>query len=446
LTGNLTEGGSKRVTSILLPVSSVNHELPKLLKEAYEELEEAVVDLAERRLNVELRKQVDAGLRRGWYERRKKAKGRSRFQCQGCGSRWRGQFSRNGYRERGLDLAIGRLRLNVPRVVCSCGGSVSLHLEGLKPRQRMGDDIQALVAYWTELAYSVRQMKQAVDNALKTSVGLRSLNERFQAVVSQVPGWRSRWLQDVPPVVMLDAVWVTLMEETGEIKRDKLGRQRSVKKRVKKPVMIALGIWPEEGRKKVLDWEVGDGPGEDKVSWLRLLNRLEERGLHPHFGLQLFITDGDQALIFALEEIFWDVPRQRCVFHKIRNVLDKLSIPEVLQGQKRRAYRRKFVQQLARIWRPATRQEAIKRYNHFCQRWRPYQPQAISTLEHDFQDTLTFYDLLQLNRLWLPLYLRTTSLLERLNRKVRARMRKAGAFHSYPGLHAMLAQVLIDDL
>ena len=176
-----------------------------------------------------------------------------------------------------------------------------------------------------------------------------------------------------------------------------------------------------------------------------MLNRLEERGLHPDFGLQLFITDGDPGLIFALEELFWDVPRQRCVFHKIRNVIDKLSIPEALLKRKRRAYRRKFVQQLARIWQPATRQEAIKLYHRFCRRWRPFQPQAVSTLQHDFQDTLTFYDLLQLNRLWSPAYLRTNSLLERLNRKVRARMRKAGAFHSYPGLEAMLAQVLIGD-
>jgi transposase-like protein len=245
---------------------------------------------------------------------------------------------------------------------------------------------------------------------------------------------------------MLDAIWLTLMEDTGVVKRDKLGRQRSIKKRVKKPVMIALGVWPEQGRKKVLDWEVGDGPGEDKASWLRLLNRLEQRGLHPHFGLQLFITDGDQGLIFALEELFWDVPRQRCVFHKIRNVLDKLSIPDVLPRPKRRAYRRKFLQQLVPIWRPATRQEAIKRYNRFCRRWRPFQPDAISTLQNDFHDTLTFYDLLQLNRLWSPASLRTTSLLERLNRNVRARMREAGAFHSYSGLDAMLAQVLFDDL
>jgi transposase-like protein len=285
-------------------------------------------------------------------------------------------------------------------------------------------------------------MKDQVDAALHSSVGLRSLHERFHALAAGVPGWHSRRLREVPPVVLLDAVWLTRMEETGAVRRDARGRRRRVKQRVKQPVMIALGIWPEEGRKTVFDWEVGDGPGEDKVSWLRLLNRLETRGLHPHFGLQLFITDGDQGLIAALEELFWDVPRQRCIFHKMRNVLAKLVIPEKLAKAKRSAYRRKFAHHLARIWQPDTRQEAVKRYQRFCRRWRAYQPEAIATLEHDFQDTLTFYDLMQRNRLWSPVYLRTTSLLERLNRKVRARTRKAGAFHSASGLEAMLAQEL----
>lgn len=430
------------MTTILLPVGSVNYEVPALLKELHEDLAKTVVALAERRLNAELRRQVDAGLRRRWYARRGKAKGRGQFQCQACGSRWRGQFSRNGYRQRWLDLALGRLCIQLPRVLCSCGGSVSLHVEGLRPRQRLGDDLQALVVHWSQLAYSLRQMKHAVDAALKTSVGLRSLNKRFHMLAGRVPGWRSRRLEDVPPVVMLDAIWLTVLEETREVKPDRSGRHRPVKQRVKQPVMIALGIWPEEGRKLVLDWEVGDGPGEDKASWLRLLNRLEERGLHPHFGLQLFITDGDAGLMAALQEVFWDVPRQPCIFHKIRNVSAKLAIPELLPKPKRSAYRRKFIQHLARIWQPDTREEAIKRYHRFCRRWRPYQPQAIATLEHDFQDTLTFYDLIQRNRLWSPVYLRTTSLLERWNRNLRARMRKAGAFHSNAGLDAMLAQVL----
>jgi transposase-like protein len=307
----------------------------------------------------------------------------------------------------------------------------------------LGDDVEAVVQHWSELAHSLRQMKNELDEAWQTSVGLQTLNKRFHGLAQQVPAWRAKQLQQAPPVVMLDAVWVTVMCPTHEVKRDKLGRRRRVKKRVKQPIMVALGVWPEEGRRKVLDWEVGDGPGEDKLSWLRLLNRLEQRGLHPHFGLQLFITDGGQGLINALQEVFWDVPRQRCVFHKIRNVFQDLAVPEELPNEERRAYRRDFVQQLARIWQAPTHKDACKRFRRFCRQWGSTQPKAIATLQHDFDHTLTFYALQQRNRLWPARLLRTTSLLERLNRNVRARMRKAGAFHSTYGLQAMLFQVLI---
>ena len=87
---------TKPVTGTLMAVGGVNHKLPRTFKELHQELAEGMVALVKGRLNVEVRKQVDTGLGRGWYERRKKAKGGGQFQCQSCGSRWRGQFSQNG--------------------------------------------------------------------------------------------------------------------------------------------------------------------------------------------------------------------------------------------------------------------------------------------------------------------------------------------------------------
>ena len=242
-------------------------------------------------------------------------------------------------------------------------------------------------------------------------------------------------------MVLLDAIWVKLLIETEIIKKDKRGRRRVVKKRVKRPLLIALGVWPEEGFYQVLDWELGQGPGEDTESWLSLLNRLTERGLHPDFGLELFVTDGGSGLLAALQETFSHVPRQRCVFHKIRNVLAQLTVPSTLSKEEQYALRKQIARQLALIWQAPTRPEAEKRSRQFCQSWQAAQPEAVATLQRDFQDTLTFYTLQAQNRLWPAHFLRTTSLLERLNRKIRARLRKAGAFHSLSGLLVMLSLV-----
>jgi putative transposase len=431
------------MTTIIFAAKNVNLDLSTVLNGMYEQMAETLLTSATETINQALETHVSKWLGRAAYVRRKRARGSGLLCCQKCGSRVRWQFSRNGYRERGLTLVIGTIQVALPRVKCMCGGSVSLNLPDLRPGQRLGADWAALVQHWAGLAYSLRQMKGELDAGVGTSVGLRSLNERLHRLAEQLPAWQTRWLRDVPPVVMLDAIWVTLLEPTERRKRDKLGRQRIVKQRRKLPVMVALGVWPEEGRCQVVDWEIGTGPSEDRDSWLQLLNRLETRGLRPETGLQLFVHDGGAALIAALQELFPDVAHQRCVFHKLRNMLRAIVPAPGLPKEDRRTYVRDVIQHAARIWKAPTYEEALRRYQRFRRRWELEQPAMVATLDRDFADTLAFYHVWNRNRLWPMSCLRTTSLLERLNRTIRSRMRRAVAYHSRTGLQAMLVQVLI---
>lgn len=428
--------------TIIVPMRAVNFALPELMKGLYEQLLQSLKEKSQEALNQKLVEKVTEGLGRDFHQRRHKTKGgRGLMQCQRCGTRFWRQFSRNGYRARYLEIALGRLKLELPRVVCQCGGSVRLNLAGLKPWQRWGDDVEQLVQHWSALGYSLRQMQQQLQDSWQSGIGLSSLNERLKPLAQPLLSWQKQPLDKTPPVVLLDAIWVKLLIETDIIKKDKRGRRRVLKKRVKRPLLITLGVWPEEGFYQVLDWELGQGPGEDTESWLSLLNRLTERGLHPDFGLELFVTDGGSGLLAALQETFSHVPRQRCVFHKIRNVLAQLTVPPSLSKEEQYALRKQIARQLALIWQAPTRPEAEKRTRQFCQTWQAAQPEAVATLQRDFQDTLTFYSLQAQNRLWPAHFLRTTSLLERLNRSIRARLRKAGAFHSLSGLLVMLSFV-----
>jgi len=431
------------MTTILLPLRNVNFSLPLLFDEIYQDLADGVLAEMAGCINRKLDEFVTRELGRDAYERCRHVQGLCLCRCQKCGGRWRPWFTRNGYRSRGLDLVIGRVQIDLPRVKCRCGGSVRLNLPDLQPGQRLGPDVAALVEHWAGLAYSLRDMKRELDEAMWTSVGLRSLSCRLRRWAALVPYWQTALLKDVPPVVMLDGVWITLMQASRRRRRDKLGRRRVVKQRVKLPVLIALGVWPEEGRSRVLDWEIATEAAEDRDNWLRLLNRLEERGLAPHQGLTLFIHDGGSGLIAALTELFPDVPRQRCVFHKLRNLAHALTLPSGLAPHDKRDYGRQIITQAARIWQAPTLDEAYQRHRLFCRQWQAEQPELVMTLQRDFEDTLTFYRVWDQHRLWPKHYLRTTSLLERLNRLIRARMRKAGAYHSLTGLQSMLAQVLL---
>jgi hypothetical protein len=77
---------------------------------------------------------------------------------------------------------------------------------------------------------SLRWVKECVDARLRSSVSLRTLNQRVHERAGLVPQWREDKLDDVPPVVYVDGLWVTLIFDTQEKKKvssQNLGENRS---------------------------------------------------------------------------------------------------------------------------------------------------------------------------------------------------------------------------
>ncbi len=85
--------------------------------------------------------------------------------------------------------------------------------------------------------------------------------------------------------------------------------------------IVALGI-TTEGEKLALG--VWDGSTENAAVASALLADLVDRGLDVEQGM-LFVIDGSKALRKAIRQVFGnDVPVQRCVQHKLRNVVEHL--------------------------------------------------------------------------------------------------------------------------
>jgi len=309
----------------------------------------------------------------------------------------------------------------------------------------MWDDLEGEIRAEYGWGKSLRWLKACVDDKLGSSVGLRTLNRRMHDLAGLVPQWQTEELEDVPPVVRVDGLWVTLMFDTKEKKRDKLGRQRVVKQAKKIPLLVAQGVWPESGRQAVVAWVIGEG--ENEASWEALLTQMFERGICPERGLRLLVADGAAGLGAARRTVYWDVPFQRCVFHKLRNIWRAIVLPEGKEGKAARAYKRRFIRSAARIWQASTEKEARRLQRKFCQKWAERQPAAIATLQRDFEDTLTFYRVQEAAALcgenWPAHWLRTTSHLEREFRAWRRRLRGAVLFHSSRGLTAVVHQLLI---
>jgi hypothetical protein len=375
------------------------------------------------------------------YVRRMKVPKRLRREgkCCHCGSTQSRRFSRNGFRHREPLLTIwGLVSFALPRVRCECGGSVRIDFGGLiRPHQRIGADVDVQIQRLGGIAVSLRQMRDWFGHLHIGPLALRTLTKRLHLLTDLDP---NREAEDVPPVVEVDAIWVTLLRATGRVQRDRKGRKRPVKGRFKVPIMIAMGVWPDSERREILLWRIGENEGAEE--WVKFLEILEAQGICGGHGLRLIIHDGGKGLCSALQTVWFDAAQQRCLFHKLRNIAKATHLPDGLATKQRKRRRKKIMKDFKQIWEARRYETALRRYLKVVRAYRDTQPDAVATLRRDFRATVTYYALEKQFPSWQRKNLRTTSHLERFNRNIRRRTRPANAYHSDPGVTAMMAQVV----
>jgi transposase-like protein len=141
-------------------------------------------------------------------------------------------------------------------------------------------------------------------------------------------------------------------------------------------LLVIIGARPD-GEKEVIAIE--DGHRESKESWLDVLRKLKTRGMQPPA-----IAVGDGALGFwaAVREVWPETREQRCWFHKLGNVIDKL--PKSLQSKAKAA--------LHEIGYAEGREAAGKAIEAFATTFGAKHPKAVECLRKDESKMLTFFD------------------------------------------------------
>jgi len=329
----------------------------------------------------------------------------------------------------------GEVPFQLPRVRCECGGSVEIDFGGLiQPYQRIGDDVDAQIQRLGGMAVSLRQMRMEFEHLHIGPLALRTLNTRLHELANLDP---NREAEDVPPVVQVDAIWITQLRPNGEVRRDRKGRKRPAKGRFKVPVMIAMGVWPETDRCEILLWRLGKS--ESAEEWVAFLETLEAQGICGENGLKLIIHDGGKGLCSALQTVWFDAEQQRCLFHKLRNIAKAIHLPDGLTAEQRKRRRKKILNDFKAIWEARRYETMLRRYLKVVRAYRDTQPEAVTTLRRDFRATVTYFQIEKQFPSWERKHLRATSRLERFNRNIRRRTRPANAYHSDTGVTAMMS-------
>lgn len=302
----------------------------------------------------------------------------------------RGQ--RNGSYGRDLTTSMGRLEaVQVPR---DRAGQFQTRV--FEQYQRRQSEVDQAIQTMFIKGLSTTAVGQVVGPLLNDAPSPSTVSRIFHSLDEECAAWRQRLLDAHYRYVYLDGTYFTIgYEDEYE----------------KTPILAAMGV-KLNGERDVLGFTPGDK--ESRAAWDGFLDDLKRRGVET---ADLWITDGGPAVIGAVEAKFPGAVRQRCVVHKVENIL--AHVPKAKHDDVRNELNRIF-------YLAANREKAHQEVEAFAAKWKPIIPEAVQCLLKDLEDCLRFYDFPKKH--WRSI--RTNNYIERLFNGVKMRTRAMGAFRN----------------
>ncbi len=323
-------------------------------------------------LELVMREELDAFIGAAWGECSPKRKG-----------------YRNGTYTRDLATATGRLEeIKVPR-----DREGQFHTQAFERYSRYEPHIAEGLTQMFVAGVSTHKVGEVAQTLMGVAPSASTISRLNQTLTQQFEAWRERRLQEHWRIVYLDGVHFSI---------------RHGDKADSTIILTALGV-DLEGHKEVLALRAC--AEEDKDGWACLLQDLRTRGA-TH--IDLIVTDGHEGLLAAVKALFSATPRQRCLLHKQRNVLN--AIPRRERGD--------VQAELAGIWDQPSKGEALAQLAAFKAKYRKRYPEAVRSLAEEEEKTFTFYDFPErMHR-----HIQTTNAIESLFSNVRQRTDQIDVF------------------
>jgi transposase-like protein len=294
---------------------------------------------------------------------------------------------RNGRYERDLGTSMGVIEdVPVPR---TRGG---FRTELFERYQRRQTELDQAICEMFIAGASTTQVGEVVEALSGTQPSPSTVSRVFHGLEEEFEQWKKRPLQAHYWYVFADGTYFTVIYD---------GRGE------KMPILAVLGI-DSAGKREILGFTIGDR--ENQKAWEDLMDDLKERGVRQ---IDLWITDGGKAMINAIENKFATAKRQRCVKHKMENVLG--YIPKKQQEQ--------IYPELKAIFYQANREKAEQTAACFLAKYERIYPTATDCLRRDLEACLTFYEFPEEH--WK--FIRTSNVIERLYCEVKKRSHKMAA-------------------
>jgi putative transposase len=296
--------------------------------------------------------------------------------------------SRNGIRSKTVLTEIGPVEIDVPRDL-----DASFTPTIVKKRQRRLTGVDQIVLSLSARGLTTGEISAHFAEVYGASVSKETVSKITDSVLEEMSAWMNRPLDEVYPVIFIDAIVVKVRE--GQVRN--------------KPIYVVIGV-SVTGERDILGLWAGDG-GEGAKFWLAVLTELKNRGVQD---VCIAVCDGLKGLPDAINTVWEFTTVQACIIHLIRNTFRYAS--------------RKYWDQIAHDLRPvytaASEAEARARFEEFAEKWgRPY-PAITKLWQNAWSEFVPFLDYdVEIRKI-----ICSTNAIESLNARYRRAVRVRGHF------------------
>lgn len=286
---------------------------------------------------------------------------------------------RNGSTKKNLKSEFGEFEFVTPR---DRNGDFEPKIVPKNKRDVSGIEDKIISLYGRGL--STREINDQIQDLYGIEISSTMVSNITDQILPEIREWQNRPLDDVYPIVFIDAVHFSVRQDNQV---------------VKKAAYIVLGV-DKEGTKDILGIWIGEN--ESAKFWLGVLNDLKQRGIKD---ILILCSDGLTGIKQAIETAFPKTIQQRCIVHIIRN-----SVKFVYYKDKK-----EFCNDLKTIYTAKNEKDGYNNLQEVKEKWKSKYPNSLKNWEENWDAICPFFAYSDSIRK----IMYTTNTIESLNRQFR---------------------------
>jgi len=210
---------------------------------------------------------------------------------------------RNGTKKKTLRSNYGEFEIDVPQDRQS-----SFEPEVVKKRQKDISNIDQKIISMYAKGMTTRQIAEQMEEIYGFECSESFISNVTDKIIAEIEDWQKRPLDEVYPIVFIDAVHFSVREDN----------------RIKKLAAYVILGYSKDAMKEILSLEIGEN--ESSRYWLGVLNNLKNRGIKD---IMVLCADGLSGIKEAINAAFPETEYQRCIVHQVRNTLKYVAYKDM---------------------------------------------------------------------------------------------------------------------